>query len=285
MLGLTKASTEEESKLGLQPLPQVQLSTWAAPSYHQEGNTGIQWKLKWDVPYKFQACHKKKKIPTNNCNYLPCETAGCIWKWGGSRDGHPISDLRDEFRSEEKEKGIRPPHCPTSPEAPAKWTPAAIPSPFLEDRAELMHTTQCEMDFGDGEDIILLPNLLKVPRGLWTTPILETDHRFSRVLTSRHWLRATEDSGRAGSPPGLASFPALPASPLSTCEVDMLYIGTSKNESLTLPGRGYNWGSSLCVHLQTTSCWCVDEICPPHFPVTQWETGELSWGWLSLLSP
>lgn len=61
MLGLTKASTEEESKLGLQPLPQVQLSTWAAPSYHQEGNTGIQWKLKWDVPYKFQACHKKKK--------------------------------------------------------------------------------------------------------------------------------------------------------------------------------------------------------------------------------
>jgi len=143
------------------------------------------------------------------------------------------------FRSEEKEKGIRPPHCPTSSEAPAKWSPAAIPSPFLEDRAELMHTTQCEMDFGDGEDTILLPISLESQEDYELHLSLKptTD---SLELTSWHWLRATADSGRAGSPPGLVSFPALPASPLSTCEMDMLYIGASKNESLTLPGRGYN---------------------------------------------
>lgn len=75
-------------------------------------------------------------------------------------------------------------------------------------------------------------------------------------------LCATADSGTAGSPPGLASFSALPASPLPTCEVDKLYIHASKNESPIPPGRGYNWGSSLCVHLQTTSCWCADEISP-----------------------
>jgi len=61
MLKSNKGLCEEESKLGLQPLPRALLSTWAAPSYHQEGNSGIHWKLKWDVPYKFQACHLEKK--------------------------------------------------------------------------------------------------------------------------------------------------------------------------------------------------------------------------------
>ena len=57
---------------------------------------------------------------------------------------------------------------------------------FLEDRAELMHITQCEMDFGDGEDTTFLPNPLRVSPGIRTTPVLDTDHRLSRVLTPRH---------------------------------------------------------------------------------------------------
>lgn len=284
-----KASVRR-NQLGLQPLRQVLLSTSAALCYHPEGNFGVHWKLKWDVSYKFQICHfQKKKIPTNNYNYLPCETAGCVWKWGGSWDSHQISDLRI---CQAAGRGKR--HSPSS-SPHVSWGSCKMDSSCnsrsisLEDQAEFMHTNQCEMDLGDGEHTILLPNLLRVSTGIWTTPVLDTDHRFSRVLTPRHsevptdpmllWILEKQGPHQGWLPSqlcskasahlwnGYALYPCqqewVTHTPRQRLQLRFQFVCPSSNYFLLVCG------------------WNM----PPHFPVTQWETVELSWGWLPLLSP
>lgn len=140
-----------------------------------------------------------------------------------------------------------PSSLPMSPEAPAKQTPAAVLVPFLGRPSGAHAHNLHEMDWGRRRQYSCL-----IPQES-PTPVLKTDHRSPRVLTSWHsevprqaWCSC--GFWTAGSPPGLASSSALPASPLPTCEVGMLYIHTSENESLILPGRGYNW-VPVCVFI------------------------------------
>lgn len=95
----------------------------------------------------------KKKIP--QITLITCPVKCWMYlevRW--NRDGHQISDLRDLFRSEVEEKGSHPPPCPTSPEAPPKWIPAAIPGPSLE-KPKRTSGTQLSVRWTSGMETIL----------------------------------------------------------------------------------------------------------------------------------
>lgn len=92
------------------------------------------------------------------------------------------------------------------------------------------------MAFGDGEHITLLPHPLTVSTRILTKPVLEAKHEFSRILTLQRpsevtvGLCATAECGRAGSPPGLASFSALPGAFLPPGKRTGFHIRVSKNK-------------------------------------------------------